>query len=73
MSDPINPDYYKVGGIETIDYQKAKSSHEEFAGHLRLTALKYLSRGPYKEDAVRDYRKAVWYINELIKHLENTK
>jgi len=73
MSDPINPDYYKVGGIETIDFMQAKASHEEFAGHLRLTAIKYLSRGPYKENAVVDYGKAVWYIEKLIKHLDDGK
>ena len=29
-SDAINPDHYKVGGIEAIDYMKAKSKPEEF-------------------------------------------
>lgn len=73
MSDPINPDYYKVGGIETIEYMKAKSSDEEFIGHLRLTAIKYLSRGPFKANAIGDYGKAIWYIERLIKHLETLK
>lgn len=73
MSDPINPDYYKVGGIETIEYMKAKSSDEEFLGHLRLTAIKYLSRGPFKANAIEDYSKAIWYIEKLIKHLETLK
>ena len=73
MSDPINPDYYKVGGIETIDYMKAKSSDEEFIGHMRLTAIKYLSRGPFKANAIEDYRKSIWYIEQLVKHLETMK
>lgn len=31
--DPVNcPDHYTFGGIETIDYLKAKLSAEEFAG-----------------------------------------
>ncbi|SRR6266567_317205 len=69
--DPINhPDHYTVGGIEVIDVMKAKSSHEEFIGHLRLTALKYISRGPFKENALKDYKKAVWYLNRLIQEME---
>ena len=70
MTDTINPPHYKTGGIETIDYMKAKASGEEFRGHLRLTAIKYLSRGPYKDDALEDYKKARWYINRLIVELE---
>lgn len=74
MSDPINhPEHYTVGGIETIDFMKAKSSEEEFLGHLRLTAMKYLSRGPFKEDALKDYKKAAWYLNRLIKELEESR
>ena len=71
MTDTINPQHYKTGGIETIDYMKAKASDEEFRGHLRLTAIKYLSRGPYKDDALEDYKKARWYINRLIVELES--
>lgn len=69
--DAINPDHYKVGGIETIDYMRAKSSREEFRGHLRLTALKYLSRAGYKHpDVVEDFKKARWYLDRLIADLE---
>ena len=73
MTDTINPQHYKTGGIETIDYMKAKASDEEFRGHLRLTAIKYLSRGPYKDDALEDYKKARWYINRLIAELESAR
>jgi hypothetical protein len=71
--DTINPDHYKIGGIETIDYMEAKSSAEEFRGHLRLTAIKYLSRGPYKADALEDYKKARWYLDRLISTMETVK
>lgn len=65
-----NPKHYTVGGIETIDYMKAKSTPEEFIGHLRLTALKYISRAGHKDDMLEDYKKAQWYINKLIEELE---
>lgn len=66
-----NPKHYTVGGIETIDYMKAKSTPEEFIGHLRLTALKYISRAGHKDDMIEDYKKAQWYISRLILELES--
>jgi hypothetical protein len=69
--DKINPDHYKVGGIETIDYMKAKSTKEEFRGHLRLTALKYLSRYGHKDNQLQELEKAKWYLDKLIEELKN--
>jgi hypothetical protein len=72
MTDMVNhPPHYTFGGIETIDYMKAKSTPEEFCGHLRLTAIKYLSRVGHKGDALEDYKKAQWYLNRLIKELSD--
>jgi hypothetical protein len=71
MTDAVNhPPHYKVGGIEAIDYMKAKSTPEEFRGHLRLTVLKYISRTGHKDDALQDLKKARWYLNRLIEELE---
>jgi hypothetical protein len=71
MTDEVNsPGHYTSGGIETIDYMRAKASPEEFRGYLRLNALKYLSRAGLKGDAVVDLKKAAWYINRLIAELE---
>ena len=64
--DMVNPDHYKVGGIETIEYLQAKLSKEEFAGYCRGNALKYLSRAGHKDDAAQEYRKAIWYIERLL-------
>ena len=71
--DYINPDHYKTGGIETIEYMKAKSTPEEFKGHLRLTALKYLSRYGQKDDELQELKKAKWYLDRLVQELENEK
>ena len=71
--DQINPDHYKVGGIETIEYMKAKSTPEEFRGHLRLTALKYLSRYGEKDDELQELKKAKWYLDRLVQELEDEK
>lgn len=65
-ADMINPSHYKVGGMETIDYLKAKLTPEEFRGYLKGNALKYLSRSNYKhEDPGEDYKKALWYVDRL--------
>jgi hypothetical protein len=70
-NDAINPSHYNQNGIETIDYMKAYSTEEEFRGHLRLTALKYLSRYGKKDDELQELKKAKWYLNRLISELEN--
>ena len=69
--DMINPSHYKKGGIEAIDYMKAKSTPEEFKGHLRLTALKYLSRYGQKDNELQELEKAKWYLDRLIQELKN--
>jgi hypothetical protein len=67
MGDPVNsPDHYTAGGIETIDYLRAKLTPEEYRGFLLGNALKYLSRAGRKGDALEDYRKGAWYLERLI-------
>ena len=64
--DKINPEHYKTGGIETIDYLKAKLSPEELKGFLKGNIIKYLSRAEQKNGA-EDYKKASWYMEQLVK------
>lgn len=70
--DPINPDHYKIGGIETIDYLRAKLTPQEFAGYCRGNALKYLSRAGYKDDDAQEIGKAIWYLERLRDSLIHT-
>jgi hypothetical protein len=71
-ADMVNsPPHYTAGGIETIDFMKAKSTPEEYKGYLRLTVLKYLSRSEYKGKSLEDYKKAKWFLDRLIKELES--
>ena len=60
MTDAINPTHYKAGGVETIDFLRAKLTPEEFAGFCKGNVIKYLSRAELKGGA-EDYRKAAWY------------
>jgi len=58
----VEPDHYKAGGIEAIDYNQAKLSPEEFAGYCRGNALKYISRAGRKDAVGQEIRKAIWYL-----------
>jgi hypothetical protein len=65
-ADMVNrPPHYTVGGIEVIDYIKAKLTIEEFRGYLQGNILKYSSRVGYKSDAAEDVGKLIWYANKL--------
>jgi hypothetical protein len=61
-----SPDHYTAGGIETIDYMRAKMSHEGFCGFLLGNVLKYVSRAGHKKNELEDLKKAQWYLNKLI-------
>ena len=70
-ADMVNhPPHYTQGGMETIDIMEAKSTPEEFKGHLKLTALKYLTRAGHKESELQDAKKTQWYVNRWVKTLE---
>ena len=56
----MNPAHYRIGGIDTIDYLRAKLTPDEFRGFLKGNIIKYLSRAEAKGGA-EDYEKALWY------------
>lgn len=65
-ADMVNrPPHYTVGGIEVIDFIKAKLTDEEFRGYLQGNILKYSSRVGFKGDAAEDVGKLIWYANKL--------
>ena len=68
--DPVNhPSHYMKGGIETIDYIRAKLTEEQFVGYCLGNTLKYVSRASHKGNALEDYRKAQTYQGWAIKLL----
>jgi|LakMenEpi03Aug12_release.lakeMendotaPanAssembly.Ray.scaffolds.fasta_scaffold718851_3 hypothetical protein len=63
--DMVNsPPHYTVGGIETIDFIKAKLSADEYRGYLMGNCIKYSSRLGHKLGSV-DAGKLAWYANKL--------
>lgn len=69
-----HPSHYTSGGIETIDYMRAKLSPEEYRGYLKGQVIKYVSRMGQKlnEPAADDARKALWYLTRFIDEIEDT-
>lgn len=63
--DKINPEHYKTGGIETIDFIQAKLTEEQFKGYLTGNVIKYISRHEQKNGR-EDLLKARWYLNRLL-------
>lgn len=66
-TDPVNPDYYKLSGVETIQVAENLTFN---AGN----AVKYLVRssridGVHKGNRVEDLRKARWLVDREIERL----
>lgn len=63
--DMVNaPSHYTAGGIETIDYIRAKLTTDQLRGYYLGNLLKYLSRARLKNGA-EDYKKAEVYLRWL--------
>ena len=64
--DPVNnPLHYNRKGIECINAIEASMGEEEFKGYLKGNAIKYLWRYRYKNNAVQDLEKCIWYTTKL--------
>lgn len=61
MSAVHQPEHYTVGGIETIDFIRAKLGPEGFTAYCLGNVLKYISRYQYKNKE-EDLQKALVYM-----------
>lgn len=69
--DNVNrPSHYTQGGIECIDAIRASMSAHQFSGFLKGNVIKYLWRFEHKGKPAEDLKKAAWYLDRLIKHIE---
>ncbi|EDN7323708.1 DUF3310 domain-containing protein [Listeria monocytogenes] len=69
--DNINhPTHYNQGGIETLDYIKAKTPHYE--SYAIGNIIKYVSRYQHK-NGLEDLKKAQFYLNDLVKEMEKNE
>lgn len=67
QNDDINhPSHYTQGDIEVIDYIEDKK-----LGYRLGNVVKYVSRAGHKDDAIKDLKKARWYLNREIAKRED--
>lgn len=65
-SDEVeHPSRYTFGGIETIDYIRAKLTPEEFRGYCKGNVLKYVSRERWKGKD-EDLQKSMKYLEFML-------
>lgn len=71
MSDQVNkPSHYNINwkgeqAIETFTYIRSwKMDYPE------SNIIKYITRHPYKGQSLKDLEKAKWYLEKLIKEVE---
>ncbi len=62
MIDPINPQHYKAGGIESIDVIEAFG-----LGFCMGNIIKYVLRAGRKGSKAEDLKKARWYLDREIR------
>ena len=60
--DNINPNHYKQGNIEVIDFIL-----DQNMDYLTAYVTKYICRWRYK-NGVEDLKKARWFLDKLIEH-----
>lgn len=74
MDDKVNhPAHYTGGKVEYIDaVEAATKGLTGFEGLCTGNAIKYLWRWKHKNGA-EDLRKAKWYIDRLLKTIEEDK
>ena len=76
QNDMVNsPAHYTRGTQEVIDIieEAIQDAPDVKAGMLQAQTLKYLLRLWLKSNAPQDASKARWYLNRLIKHLEENE
>ena len=71
--DMVNsPKHYKLRGldIESVDIIRATLTPEEFRGWLKGNAMKYMHRLGKKDNEAQDAKKAMKYLEWLVRELE---
>lgn len=71
MQDVVNhPKHYTSGKIEVIKIMEDQLTSEEYRGYIKGQVIKYITRERYK-NGLEDLKKARWYLDRLIKKMEN--
>jgi hypothetical protein len=74
--DKINPKHYsdldckdnKISSIKV--FESVAETAEHYEGYLHLTMFKYIWRYHQKDDKLTNLKKARWFLDKLIEHVE---
>lgn len=71
--DMVNsPPHYTSGDMETIDViRHVTRSYTGFQASLIGNVIKYSDRANFKGNKLQDLKKAKWYMDRLVKEVEN--
>ena len=73
MTDAINPTHYTRGGVECIDaIESATVDKRGIEAACTANVIKYLWRYEAK-NGLEDVKKARWYLERLIAHLDKAE
>ena len=67
--DNVNHPNHYLGNVEVIDYIEDKLTTDQFEGYLVGNVIKYISRYQ-KKNGIEDLQKGRWYLDKLIKVME---
>jgi len=72
MTDAINPQHYRNYRVEVIDILEdaVRRAPDPVGASLQWQVLKYMLRLWDKDGPLQDSKKARWYLDRLITHLE---
>jgi len=68
-----SPPHYNYGKIECIEAIEESMTPDAFKGYLKGNTMKYLWRYERKGKGLEELRKAQWYLNKLIKEVDNER
>lgn len=72
LGEAVNsPSHYTFGGIETIDFIRAKLGPEGFRAYCIGNVLKYVTRWQHK-NGEEDLKKALKYMEWVVEALPDT-
>jgi hypothetical protein len=73
MSDPTNPDHYRVGG-KRYEVMRVLEAWQLTSDFYLCQVIKYCARAGHKsDDVVWDLKKARWYLDRRISLLEGKR
>lgn len=70
MADNVNNPTHYTGEVECIEAIKSSMSNESFKGYIKGNIIKYIWRYERK-NGTEDLLKAQWYVNRLVKEIQN--